>query len=103
MHGYGNMNQQTNYRPTNFNHNNSERSNRQVPYCDYCKIMGHSITDCRKLQKLESSVTCAYCKAKGHLIENRFKIKEMENNRKRYCSFCRNTSHSSEECFKKPN
>ena len=103
MHGYGNMNQQTNYRPTNFNHSNSERSNRQVPYCDYCKIMGHSITDCRKLQKLESTVTCAYCKVKGHLIKNCFKIKEMENNRKRYCSFCRNTSHSSEECFKKPN
>ena len=42
-------------------------TNVQVPYCHYCKIMGHSITDCRKLQKLESSITCAYCNAKGHL------------------------------------
>ena len=130
-HGYGNRNQQTNYRPTNFNHSNNERSNRQVPYCEYCRIKGHSITDCRKIQKLESSITCAYCKSKGHSIENCFKIKElennrelsitcaycktkghsiencfkikeMENNRNKFCSFCRNANHSLEECFKKP-
>ena len=41
MNGYGNKNQQTSYRPKNFNQGSNERSNQQVPNCDYCRITGH--------------------------------------------------------------
>ena len=76
--GFNKIHQQ-NYHPRNTNFNeqvNIKQETRQ--YCEFCKIPGHTIVNCRKLQKIETTPTCAYCKRKGHKIENCNTLKTIE-------------------------
>ena len=51
--------------------NTGTHTNRQVLFCQYCKIKGHSENDCRKKQH------CNFCKRNGHLEQDcRTKLSE---------------------------
>ena len=95
--------QQQGYHPrnTNFNEQINIR-NEPNQYCEFCKIPGHTIVNCRKLQKTETTPKCAYCKRKGHTIGNCNTLKNLESKQEKFCNFCKSTTHSLEECFRKP-
>ena len=63
---------------------------------------GHTIVNCRKLQKTETTSTCAYCKRKGHTIVNCNTLKNIESKLEKFYNFCKSTTHSLEECLRKP-
>ena len=95
--------QQQNHHPrnTNFNEQINIR-NETKQYCEFCKIPGHTVVNCRKLQKTETTPTCAYCKRKDHIIGNCNTLKTIESKLAKFCNFCKRTTHSLEECFRKP-
>ena len=59
--------------------------------CRNCDRRGHSEKDCWKSHK------CLICSKKGHMEEKCFK-----NERKQFCQKCKNNSHSTEKCRRKP-
>ena len=38
--------------------------------CEYCKLTGHKLKDCRKLKSFTAQIKCSYCNKNGHNIDN---------------------------------
>ena len=95
--------QQQNYHPRNTNFNEQVNiRNGTKQYCDFCKIPGHTIGNCRKVHKTETTPKCAYCNRKGHTIRNCNTLKNIESKLEKFCNFCKSTTHLLEEYFRKP-
>ena len=73
--------------------------------CQYCKKIGHTIQECRNLNKNQSDTFCDFCRRPGHMTQDcrsrSYTNRTPQSNE--YCSNCRRPGHTTQDCRSQAN